>query len=481
MVAVEIDDTWPSSGTFVQIDGDFFIEGTLHPEKVLDSLAEEILSSSSASECLELRDPVKLDRRSSVSSSRRSGLSPSRRSGLSSAKSSDNGLSHPADQAHLAESVEKALNSCMKRWEESGILFIGISPHGLTQAVMRTLAQFPDIATLPPSLPEAPVRRIPRVSPTPFGRLNVQEPSASKNSLKNSSKNNLKDNSKNNSTNSQNQSTAEAVSVRSNPRWQSLNLEIIHNLSAPPMSPAMQMGLDEALGQAVARGDTGPVLRFWEWGSPAVVLGLHQSVSHEIHEDLAKDKGFTIVRRLTGGGAMFIEPGNTITYSLYLPLDFVAEMSVESSYPFCDAWALEALNTLGVKAFYQPINDISSPLGKIGGAAQRRFSGGESGPGCLLHHVTMAYDIDAHLMTSILKISPEKSADKSVESAAKRVDPLKTQTGCSRQEIINFMYNFLLTALPSAKSGELGSQLMAEAERLSTNKYAMSQWVHRIP
>lgn len=480
MVAVEIDDTWPSSGTFVQIDGDFFIEGTLHPEKVLDSLAKEILSSSSASECL-ASDPVKSDRRSIISSSRCSSVSPSRCSGLSSAKSSDNGLSHPADQAHLAESVEKALNSCMKRWEESGILFIGISPHGLTQAVRRALAQFPDIATLPPSLPEAPVRRIPRVSSTPFGRLNVQEPSASKNSLKNSLKNSSKNSSKNNSTNSQNQSAAEAVSVRSDPRWQSLNLEIIHNLSAPPMSPAMQMGLDEALGQAVARGDTGPVLRFWEWGSPAVVLGLHQSVSHEIHEGLAKDKGFTIVRRLTGGGAMFIEPGNTITYSLYLPLDFVAGMSVESSYPFCDAWVLEALNTLGVKAFYQPINDISSPLGKIGGAAQRRFSGDESGPGCLLHHVTMAYDIDTHLMTSILKISPEKSADKSVKSAAKRVDPLKSQTGCSRQEIINFMYNFLLTALPSAKLGELGSQLMAEAERLSTNKYAMSQWVHRIP
>jgi lipoate-protein ligase A len=98
---------------------------------------------------------------------------------------------------------------------------------------------------------------------------------------------------------------------------------------------------------------------------------------------------------------MFVEPGNTITYSLYVPESLVSGLSFVESYAYLDDWVIGALNDLGIAATYQPLNDITSPAGKIAGAAQKRFAGG-----AVLHHVTMAYDMDAAKMLEVLRIGP---------------------------------------------------------------------------
>ena len=113
-----------------------------------------------------------------------------------------------------------------------------------------------------------------------------------------------------------------------------------------------------------------PTLRIWEWAEPAVVIGRFQSLKNEVDPDGAQRHGITVVRRVSGGGAMFMEPGNSITYSLSVPQALVQGMSFQESYAFLDAWVLEALKSLGIKAWYQPLNDIASDLGKIGGAAR---------------------------------------------------------------------------------------------------------------
>ena len=130
---------------------------------------------------------------------------------------------------------------------------------------------------------------------------------------------------------------------------------------------------------------------------------------------------------------MFVEPGNTITYSIYAPQSLVAGMSFRDAYAYMDAFVLEALGELGIKAWYQPLNDITSEGGKIGGAAQAHRGG------AVLHHVTMAYDIDAVKMLQVLRIGREKLSDKGTTSAAKRVDPLRSQTGLPREAIIERM------------------------------------------
>ena len=228
-------------------------------------------------------------------------------------------------------------------------------------------------------------------------------------------------------------------------RWRTLAPVVIHDR---PRSPIEQMAIDRQWAREVAAGTRPPNVRFWEWTSPAVVVGRFQSIPDEVHVDEAERLGFTVVRRCTGGGTMVVQPHGAITYSLYAPQWFVDGLGAAEAYRLCDSWLIDALQGLGVDARFQGLNDIAvpgggmvqgaadgdsipsvAPWGKAGGAAQRRFPApsGSGGPGAVLHHTTLAFDLDGALMARMLNTSLEKMHDKAVRSAAKRVSPLCLQ------------------------------------------------------
>ncbi len=254
--------------------------------------------------------------------------------------------------------------------------------------------------------------------------------------------------------------------------WRDYEWQLVE---AGPMSPAMHLALDDVLGQAVGAGQRAPTLRFWEWSHPAIIIGCFQSLKNEVDRDAARRLGVDVVRRITGGGAMFVEPGSTITYSLYAPGELVRGMSFAESYAFLDDWVLKALNELGIAAFYKPLNDITSPQGKIGGAAQKRFANG-----AVLHHVTMAYDMDAGKMLQVLRIGREKLSDKGTASAAKRVDPLRSQTGLAREQIIARM-KATFAALNGGTPGQITPEEFAAAESLAQGKFSSEAWLNHLP
>jgi lipoate---protein ligase len=242
-----------------------------------------------------------------------------------------------------------------------------------------------------------------------------------------------------------------------------------------PLPTHMHVAMDEVLTRQVGAGNRPPTLRFWEWETPSVVIGSFQSVRNEVDPDGAERHGITVVRRISGGGAMFMERGNAITYSLYLPQTLVDGQSFEASYAYLDAWVMASLEKVGIKAFYQPLNDIATPEGKIGGAAQKRLANGG-----MLHHVTMSYDIDADKMTDVLRIGKEKISDKGITSAKKRVDPLRRQTGLSREEIIDVMIRTFKDRYAAADSGFSDDEL-AMARELVDTKFSTEEWLNRVP
>lgn len=224
-------------------------------------------------------------------------------------------------------------------------------------------------------------------------------------------------------------------------RWHRLAPVVVHDT---PRSPVEQMAIDEQWAREVAAGERPASLRFWEWSSPAVVVGRFQSIPDEVHVDEAERLGFTVVRRCTGGGTMVVQPGGAITYSLYAPQWFVDGMDAAEAYRLCDSWLIDALRGLGVDARFQGLNDIAvandaccgtvdgrepAQWGKAGGAAQRRFPAPQdsNGSGAVLHHTTLAYELDGALMARLLNTSPEKLSDKAVRSVSKRVTPLGMQ------------------------------------------------------
>jgi lipoate-protein ligase A len=254
--------------------------------------------------------------------------------------------------------------------------------------------------------------------------------------------------------------------------WDDLTLELVHG---PTLHPAMHVALDEVIPGEVAAGRRGPVLRFWEWDAPLVVIGSFQSVRNEVDAEALERHGMSVVRRISGGGAMFMEAGNCITYSLVVPTSLVEGLSFEQSYAFLDAWVIDALKEIGVEARYVPLNDIASTAGKIGGAAQKRFAAG-----VLLHHVTMSYDIDAQKMLDVLRIGREKLSDKGVRSAVKRVDPMRSQTGMTREAIIGSFLDHLRRRQSTVGSDIRPDELEA-AQRLVETKFTDDRWTYRVP
>lgn len=271
-------------------------------------------------------------------------------------------------------------------------------------------------------------------------------------------------------------STAIAIAVRRAlgfaMTWDDLDLEIIHT---PVLPPVVNMALDQVLPQEVAAGRRKPFLRIWEWDSPLLVMGSFQSYDNEVDPEGCAKHGITVSRRITGGGTMFMEPGNCITYSLVVPTSLVEGLSFEDSYSFLDQWVMEALQKVNVKAKYVPLNDIASEQGKIGGAAQKRFASGYT-----LHHVTMAYDIDATKMLECMRIGREKLRDKGTSSANKRVDPMRSQTGMERDDIIKVFMDYFAQKY-SATPSELTEAEIAQAKELVETKFLTPQWVHRVP
>jgi lipoate-protein ligase A len=248
------------------------------------------------------------------------------------------------------------------------------------------------------------------------------------------------------------------------------------NIIAPSVLPThLNVALDEVLTEEVGAGRRNPTIRFWDWEEPSVVIGSFQSYRNEVHPDGVARHGITVVRRISGGGAMFMEAGNCITYSLYLPQTLVDGISFADSYAFLDAWVMAALKKLGIDAFYVPLNDIATGQGKIGGAAQKRLANGG-----MLHHVTMSYDIDADKMVDVLRIGKEKLSDKGTTSAKKRVDPLRRQTGLARAEIVAAMMEVFAERYGATPS-EITAQEVETARERVASKFGTDAWLHRVP
>ena len=254
-------------------------------------------------------------------------------------------------------------------------------------------------------------------------------------------------------------------------RWRALSWQLLPEVARAPL---MNMALDEVLTEQVGRGERPPTIRIWGWDARCVVLGRFQSVRNEVNEEAAARHGIEIVRRISGGGAMFIEPEGAITWSIYAPESLAAGMSFAESYRFFDAWVVDALRELGIDAFYAPLNDITSGAGKIGGAAQARRGG------AILHHTTMAYDMNVPLMLDVLRIGKEKLSDKGVASAEKRVAPLRQQTNLPRSAIIDRMVGSFAGRFGLVEDS-LSDAEHAEASRRAREQFGARSWTYYLP
>jgi lipoate-protein ligase A len=237
-------------------------------------------------------------------------------------------------------------------------------------------------------------------------------------------------------------------------------------------SEPMHHALDEVLLDRLAQEEIDPTLRIWDRKMPAIPFGRFQSYEDEIAVDYVESRDIVPVRRVTGGGAMYVEPGDVITYSLYLPESEVPS-DIEESYATLDQWVIDALDDVGLPVEHEPLNDISHAEGKIGGAAQLRSRG------AVLHHTTMSYDLNIESMLSALRIGEEKVSDKAVASAEKRVAVMRDHIDASRDDVIEAM----ISSFQSAYGGDIGSfdtETLDRARDLAESKFSTNEWNRQL-
>ena len=98
----------------------------------------------------------------------------------------------------------------------------------------------------------------------------------------------------------------------------------------------------------------------------------------------------------------------------------------------------------------------------------------------MLHHTTMAYQMNMPLMLQVLRIGKEKLSDKGITSADKRVGPLRQQTDLPRGAIIDHLIETFRGEYGLTDDGITADEL-AEAEELVTTRFGTEKWIYFLP
>jgi lipoate-protein ligase A len=229
------------------------------------------------------------------------------------------------------------------------------------------------------------------------------------------------------------------------------------------------MAIDEAVSEQVGAGTSPPTIRFYGWKPSAVSIGYFQSLEKEVDTARCEDTGVDIVRRRTGGGAVYHDNFGEITYSIIareelFPKDIIA------SYRVICGWIIDSLAILGIKAEFKPINDIIANGKKISGNAQTRRGG------VLLQHGTILYSVDVDKMFSLLKVSDEKIKDKMIATVKERVTSIVQQNQSITRDAT---YRALVQGFTNEKEFDFDSLTQNEiaiTTELAKTRYKTKEW-----
>jgi lipoate-protein ligase A len=249
-------------------------------------------------------------------------------------------------------------------------------------------------------------------------------------------------------------------------RWRLLPLRIDDAFTS--------MAIDEALLKLNAEGESPNTIRFWRWQPSTVSLGCFQSIDQEVDLEVAKKYGVDVVRRITGGGAVFHDHDGELTYSVVCKQGDVPDDIIESYKLICGG-LVRGFEHLGLKAEFKPVNDVLANAKKISGSAQTRRWGS------VLQHGTILIAPNVRQMFELLRVSPEKISDKFIASVYERVTTTERELG--RKPSFDEVRNAMRGGFEESLDVEFfEDSLTSEELELATKlkpKYASDEWLRK--
>lgn len=236
----------------------------------------------------------------------------------------------------------------------------------------------------------------------------------------------------------------------------------------------MSMAIDEALLKLNADGKSPNTIRFWRWLPSTVSIGCFQSLEREVDLEVAKRYGVDVVRRITGGGAVFHDYDGELTYSVVCRQEDVPADIIESYKLICGGLVM-GFEHLGLRAEFKPVNDVQVNGKKISGSAQTRRWGS------VLQHGTVLISPDVRRMFELLRVSPEKISDKFIASVFERVTTVERELG--RKPDFEEVRSAMRTGFGASLGVELVESEPTDEEKEFTAelrpKYASDEWLRR--
>ena len=252
--------------------------------------------------------------------------------------------------------------------------------------------------------------------------------------------------------------------------WRLLKLET-HNAF-------VNMGIDEAILRARIEEKAPNTLRLYRWRPPAVSIGRFQNIYNEVNLENCKTHGVDVVRRISGGGAVYHDSEDEITYSVIVKRRDLGTEDIAEAYRHICNGLIEAARILNVDAEYNEGNvkqcpNITVKGKKISGSAQAHKKG------VILQHGTFLMNVDLEKMFTFLKV-PWKEGCMDIVSIAKgKITSVADELG-SRPSV-DRVYEALIEGFEKA----LGVRFVEEgltdyelnvAQKLEREKFATLEW-----
>lgn len=235
----------------------------------------------------------------------------------------------------------------------------------------------------------------------------------------------------------------------------------------------MNLAVEEAIPRSVGEGKSPNTVRFWH-NSNTIVIGCFQSAKLEVNMESCKETGTQIVRRFTGGGAVYHDGGNlNYAISLRKGSKIVPDENLQSVFQRLSEGAVWGLQNIGVKAEFQPINDIQVEGKKISGAA------GSIKWNTIFHHGCILVNSDLAILGRVLNVPRAKLEDKHVASVQKRVTTVRDELG--REVSTADVRDAIVQGIEKCyrvrvEAGDLTAEEVRLAEELYQTKYSRLEW-----